>query len=84
MTPNGSLDWVPKSFLPPETSWRATSPVRSIPYKGRESRLVRGRQILNQLDSYLATKALPGSAYDMEDLFGRRIELINDSWVHTR
>ena len=35
--------------------------------EGNENRLVRGKQVLWTLDAYLATNALHGSVYDMED-----------------
>ena len=47
--------------------------------EGHEGRLVRGRQVLWKLDSYLATNALHGSVYDMEDLLN--VVLVNDNLV---
>ena len=40
--------------------------------EGHENRFVRGRQILWKLDGYLATNALHGSVYDMEEFVERR------------
>ena len=47
--------------------------------EGHENRYVRGRQILWRLDGYLATNALHGSVYDMEDLLN--VVMVNDNLV---
>ena len=47
--------------------------------EGHENRFVRGRQILWKLDGYLATNALHGSVYDMEDLLN--VVMVNDNLV---
>ena len=47
--------------------------------EGHEGRYVRGRQILWKLDGYLATNALHGSVYDMEDLLN--VVMVNDNLV---
>ena len=47
--------------------------------EGHEGRLVRGRQILHELTAYLATNALHGSVYDMEDLL--IVVMINQNLV---
>ena len=47
--------------------------------EGHEGRYVRGRQILWRLDGYLATNALHGSVYDMEDLLN--VVMVNDNLV---
>ena len=48
--------------------------------EGHEGRYVRGRQILWKLDAYLATNALHGSVYDMEDLL-INVVMINDNLI---
>ncbi|CAE7305654.1 Otud3, partial [Symbiodinium microadriaticum] len=47
--------------------------------EGHEGRYVQGRQILWKLDAYLATTALHGSVYDMEDLLN--VVMVNDNLV---
>ena len=47
--------------------------------EGNENRFVRGRRILWKLDAYLATNALHGSVYDMEDLLN--VVMVNDNLV---
>ena len=47
--------------------------------EGHENRFVRGRQVLWKLDGYLATNALHGSVYDMEDLLN--VVMVNDNLV---
>ena len=47
--------------------------------EGNEKRLVRGRQVLCKLDACLATNALHGSVYDMEELLN--VVMTNDNLV---